>query len=158
MVLVAVVAMAAVAVGAGCGGGGASDSESSGGSASSLSKAAFIRRASAACLDPREDTLEKVIAYQKRHQSDGVSQQVLSENAMKAAILSTVEAEIAALEKLGGPAGGEDQVEAIMAALRNAVKKGKSSAQAKVAQVEDNFKGADQMLRRYGIPACAKNG
>jgi hypothetical protein len=147
-----IVALALVAVGVGCGGG----SEDSGSSA--LSKAVFVKRASAACLDPRESALEKVVAYEKKHKSDGRPPAELADDAMKAAVLSTVEAEIAALEKLGMPEGDEKQIETIMAALRSAVQKGQNSAQAKVAEVEDNFKPADQLLRSYGLPACAKNG
>jgi hypothetical protein len=163
--LVAAIAMIAGAFG--CGGGGDSSGSSSGknssasssteiSNASTLSKATFVKRASAACLEQREDTLERVPVYEKRHRSDGLSPHELTESALKAAVLSTVEAEIAALEKLGAPAGEEEAIEGINALLHDALIKAKGEE--KLTKVEGAFQGVDTQLRKFGLPACAKNG
>ena len=147
--VVTVAAGMALIAAAGCGG-----SEDS--AASALGKAAFVKRASAACLDQRGNAFEKVVAYEKKHNSDGVPPAKLTNDAMKAAVLSTVEAEIAALEKLRVPAGEEEAFEAINALMHDALDKAKGEE--KLAKVEAAFRGLDWQLRKFGLPACAKNG
>ncbi len=155
MTLIAAVAIASAALGSGCGGGNPSTASSPEG-VSTASNAAYIKQANAACLAQRENSLERVAAYEKQHSSESLPRHVLAENALKAAVLSTVEAEIAALEKLESPAGEEEAIEAINALLHDALDKAKGEEG--LANVEGAFRSVDRQLRRYGLSACAKNG
>jgi hypothetical protein len=147
--LIVAVAVTLVAAGAGCG--ASEDSDPPG-----LSRAVFVKRASAACLDQREHSFEKIVAYEKKHRSDGVTAAELTNDAMNAAVLSTVEAEIAALGKLHVPAREEEAFEGINALMHDALDKAKGEE--KLAKVEAAFRGLDWQLRKFGLPACAKNG
>lgn len=160
LMAVSVAIVAVIALGGGCGsgsGGGSSSEVQSGsatGGASRSSKAAFVKRANAACLENQEGALERLAAYEKGHRSDGLTKAELTEKAIRAVELSTIESEIAAIRALGpAPEGDTAAIKAIVAALEKdlaAAKESKNSSK----EVEDYFLDADKMLQDFGISGC----
>jgi len=149
--LISAIALAPV----GCGGGESSTSASALAS-SSISKAAFVKRASAICARDREGTLERVGTYQERHGSDGLSKAALRKRAIIAALSSTIRREIADLGKLPLPRGEEKQVEAILSATQDAMDKARESGTKSPKKFEGYFADVNQKLRDYGLEACGK--
>lgn len=174
-VAIAIVAVTAV----GCGGGSDSTSSSSSagggtsssaeGGSSSLSKEEFVKQANAACLEARENSFAKIAAYEQHHRSQGLPQPILTQNAVRAVLLSTIEAEIPALRALGAPAGEEEKVEAMLAAQQAALEKAQKlrnkhyslqaakGFQASV-EIENDFGGPDKEFVAYGLTSCIKKG
>lgn len=152
MTLAVLIAMAAMTMAMGCGGGGGSTSTAG------LSKAAFIKQANAACLKEREDSIERVNAYAKKHLSEGLPRGVLTRTAIVAVDLATVEREIADLRKLPPPAEDEEEIEAILAAQQRALemaKRPQAKSSPKIAV--RYFVGANKKLRAYGLTECVKS-
>lgn len=157
-IFVAVVAVVAIAVG--CGGG--DSSSSAGGSTettSSPEKEAFVKGANAACSKARTGDLNKVGVYEKAHRSQGLSETELSEDAFKAALLSTVEAEIAGMRKLAIPKGDEEEVEQFLSELeREASEARREEKTESLEEIEKRFATSDKELRAYELTECTKNG
>jgi len=131
--------------------------ESEGGEGGSAGKKAFATQAAAACQRERESALQRVGIYKAKHESEGLSESELTEEALKAVVLETVEGELSALRKLEPPAGEEQQFEAILAGLEAELEKAKKKAPKSSAQaVEDSFPKSSRELARLGIPGCAK--
>jgi hypothetical protein len=157
--VVAVVVFSALTLGIGCGGGGSSASTGSvneEGSAS-VGKAAFVKQADAVCLQKREKTLARVGPYEKKHEGEGLSEAALVRNAIKAAVLVTLEQEIAALAKLQAPAEDAEEFEAIIADLRSALDEAREANTKTSKEVENIFLPVDKELRAYGLTGCTKN-
>lgn len=149
-------------VAAGCGGGDSGDSTSASSSSEegsgAPSRAVFIEQANEVCLEKREGTLEKVAAYQNAHRSDGLSRAALAKAAVRAALLSTIATEAAALQALQAPAGGEGEVEAILATLERELGEARREAHDNYDEVEDYFADSDREMREYGLVECQKQG
>jgi hypothetical protein len=153
--LVAATAIAAVVVG--CGDSDESTSATGSGddgslTTSSLDKEEFVEEAGAACGRVRKGLVSEVNAYLSQHQKDGLAETALLAKMAKAVLLPTVEAEIAAIRKLGAPEGDEDEVEALLVAQQAAVDKAKELQ--KVSSIEDveaQFTDATKMFKDYGF-------
>lgn len=134
-------------------------SDASGGTdgGGSIDKATFVKKASAACQQQRQGALERVAAYQAKHRGEGRSEAELTEDALKAVVLSTVAAEVAALRKLEPPSGEEREFEAVLAAVERDLEQAqKSSANSSSDEVEGSFGASSKKLGQFGIPSCAK--
>lgn len=129
---------------------------SDGGDSDSLSKAEFVKQANESCREKRVDAVKRVTAYFKRHKSDGLSEAELSQRALRAGVVSTIEAEIAALNALQPPAEDAEEVDALVASLERTLTKAKGQAKTD-EQVERSFIGVDKALRRYGLTQCTKS-
>lgn len=152
--LAAVVAIAAIAVG--CGGGDSGSATSAGitVTTSSLDKAAFLKKANAACSKEREKLIPAIEAYFKKYAAK-LPENVLIASMAKAAMVPTVEAEIAAVRKLGAPAGDEDEIATILAAQQKAVDQVKTLKKApSLEAVEGRFHRATKMYEAYGFASC----
>lgn len=140
--------------------GGSSSDEQSGEApaveTSSLSKAEFVKRANAACTREGKGLLSRAEAFQEGGGSKGQSPQEANAELVKKVLLPTVEAQTAALVKLGAPEGDEEELEAILAARREdiasaeEVKRGKSVTEI----IEEEFSETDETLEEYGLSAC----
>jgi hypothetical protein len=160
MMMAAVAAIAASAVGCGGGAGGSTSEAQSGGpsiATSSLDKTEFVKKASAACQREREGLPEEASVYLSKHGSKGLSESVVIANMAKAVMVPTIEAEIAAIRKLGAPAGDEEQIEAILAAQQKALDEVKGLKEAKsIEAILAHFGDANKMLKDYGFTACTQ--
>jgi Holliday junction resolvasome RuvABC DNA-binding subunit len=115
---VAVVALAAL--GGGCGGGGEA--------ASSLTKAEFIKQANQICAERRKKWEGALASYstevnKNNANIDAKRQERLAEVALRESILPALEEELEALEGLGYPKKGEQQVEKMLGSLSRGVEK-----------------------------------
>jgi len=149
------------AIAAGCGGGGnSSTSASTGGitvTTSSLGKAAFIKKAEAACDAERGKLIPEIDAYFKKYGSK-LPEPVLIVKMLQATLVPIVEAEIADVRKLGAPAGDEEEIAAMLAAQQKAVERVKKMKRAPATEaVESNFVGATKLYRAYGFDACTSS-
>lgn len=138
--------MGLVAVGVGC---GSDESES-------VSKATFIKRATAVCLKPRINTLQRVASYSEKHKSDGLSNAELGRRAIRVVVLSTIATEIEALRKLETPSGDAQKVEGIIAAQEKALDEAKARTHKSYDDIEDYFGDANKALANYGLAECSK--
>jgi hypothetical protein len=128
---------------------------------SSLSKAAFIRQAGAICRQKGEETLRELDTYVEKHGSEGLSEEVVLANALRAVVLPATEAEISAVSKLGAPAGDKEEVEALLAAQQEAVDEVRELKELKsLGEAAEHFEDATNGFKEYGagLAACGKSG
>jgi hypothetical protein len=164
--LAVVVVIAALA---GCGGGSDSGSSSTGSSqassgrqggssvkTSSLSKEEFIAQASAACSQERNGLVEEVTAYLEKHESEGLPDGVAIAKMAKAVLLPTIETEIAAVKKLGAPAGDEEEISSILDTEEREIKEVEQLKRANnIDVIERYFIDSTKQLQAYGfVTAC----
>lgn len=150
------IAIAAGAFVAGCG-----DDESSAGggtiSTSSLTKAAFIKKASSICQEGNEGLLERIERYWAKHEgSSGKSEGEVTADAMRQIVVPLVNAQIEEIEDLGAPPGDESQIEAFLAAQRRSTE---ALAERQTFRLQPGLEVAyrqpGKLAERYGLEACA---
>jgi hypothetical protein len=153
--------VAATALVAGCGGddesSSAANDQSDGASVttSSLDKAAFIKQASAACAKERKSLISEATAYLEKPAVKKQPEGIAFANMARAVMAPTIEAEIAAVTRLGAPAGDEEEVEAMLAAQQASVEEVKGLKQAKsLEDIEVHFRDATKLYEAYGFEAC----
>jgi hypothetical protein len=138
---------------AGCG--GSSDSSTGGGDGSSLSKAAFIKKAEAVCekaVFKRNTTMEA--AYQRE---SGGSEERLDKATEEKVVLETIvppmEALAKELDRLGAETGNSSQVEPVVTQLEEANAQVKKSPAGALA-VKDPYVQVKEAAHSYGLTAC----
>jgi hypothetical protein len=167
----AMLTMAAIAVlawaGAGCGGGSsaAESTESASGSGggqeepvqtSSLSKQAYVKKASAACRRRHEKLVNLALTYVNQREGGKKSRAVVIADMGRALMAPTIEAEIAAIRKLGAPAGDEEKIAEILGLEEEEIEEIKQLPEAKsVFQLVKRFTDSSDMFKEYGFTACA---
>jgi hypothetical protein len=148
--LVATVAALAV-VAAGCGGG--SDSTES---TSSVSKAEFVNKGNAICLEGEkevEDGIEKFAEERNFSESNPPSEKEVEEIAENL-LVPSVRKQLTELQALGIPSGDDEQVEAIFAAVEKALKETEEDPSVLAKDGVGPFKTANKLSREYGLTAC----
>jgi hypothetical protein len=164
---VAIAAAVALAVG-GCGGGdstgsgGESTSSTTGGGggettvhSSSLSKAEFSEKAAAICTREKTKGLEAMSTYLKQHPgAAGAAKIELIGEALQKVFLPAVQRQIDQIRALGAPAGDEEEIEAFLSALQEAVDEASQGtpSNGKFAQA---FASSASIAHEYGLDACA---
>ncbi len=153
-------AIASTAIVAGCGDNEDSSSASQSGdrtiATSSLDKEAYIKKAEAACEREGKGAIGELESYLNKHSQDGLPQDKLLANAFKATLLPLVEAQIAAIRKLGAPAGDEEEIEALLAAQQEAVDEAQKAKNLNsTGDFEKHFIEATKEFESYGFGACA---
>jgi hypothetical protein len=154
-------ALALLAFAGGCG--GSSDEGSSTGTAtglaiktSSLDKAEFIEQAGKACGQARKELIDRLTAYDRRQNSKNAEKEGGLAGLTKAVVIPTVKTEIAAIRKLGAPAGDEGEIEAFLAAEQEAVDSlAKLRHIVSRIEMERHFVKSAEIARAYGLDACA---
>jgi hypothetical protein len=137
--------------------GSQAQSDETEGSSSAPGNAELIKKAGAACTQARESAFRRIAAYRNRHRSDGLPETVLAENAARAALLSTIDAEIAAIRATAASVGGEETIEAIVAEMQKTLDEARAMKEASSAEIEDLFADTDDKLEAYGLTACSKS-
>lgn len=132
---------------AGCGGGD---------STSSLTKAQFIKRADAICTKANNDQL---VAVQKAAKSTPKSEQNQAgkEKIIVTAGLPPIAKEAEELAELGIPDGDEKEVEAIIAGIEFALKKGEENPVLVLEGAASPFIPVNKLAAAYGLESCAEN-
>lgn len=161
-----VAALVCLALG-GCGGGedasgGDSTAAASGGQAetietSSLSKAEFIKQAEAICAREGEHFLQLISSYMSSHApKSGESEQEVAAEGVRQTLLPKFQNQIDQIRELGAPAGEEEEVEAILAAMQRAVDAlAKRKEVALATDIDQEFRPAGRLAIRYGLEYCA---
>jgi len=150
--LIASIAFAAILSGCGSSSGGQSPGTESGGSTAVKEegspppeKAAFIRKASAACTRAREEAFKQVSGSGN------------AKNSLEAVVLATLQAEIAAIGALPPPAGDEGEIEGIVAEMQATLDDARRMKNASSTEIEALFGDTDKQLEAYGLAACSKS-
>lgn len=144
-------AIAAAAAVTGCGGGGQSTSTTV--TASSLTKAAFLKRATTICRNGRDRLAAGNLAYVKQHPSQ--SQQETFVTVVKTVEAPVVRSVVDELRALGAPAAEVDEVEAITNGLQKAADELEAKNSFDTAEAQQLLRlGGDKALR-YGADECA---
>jgi hypothetical protein len=125
---------------------------------SSLSKSAFVKKANAICAREDDRTLGEALTYLKVHGGDGLPNNELNANLIRAVMAPGMEAEIAAVSQLGAPKGDEKQIEAILTAQQAVIDELKELKQVKSStEFQGYFGKVGEEFRAYGLKACAKD-
>lgn len=145
-ILLAVAASAALVV-AGCGGG---DEASS---ASTLSKAEFVKRANAVCRKERAGLAGRIAEFEQRR---GGKKPRPYADAVHFVVLPTIESEIWKIESIGTPVGEKERIRVLLAAERSALDS--VAVKPRVPSIEaarQPFDRSGRMFRAYGLSSCA---
>lgn len=165
----AIAAAIALAVG-GCGGGSDSTTGSGGEStsstaaggggettvrSSSLSKAEFSEKAAAICTREKTKGLEAMGTYLKQHPgATGAAKIELIGEALQKVFLPAVQRQIDQIRALGAPAGDEEEIEAFLSSLQEAVD-GASQGTPSNGKFAQAFASSASLAHEYGLDACA---
>lgn len=144
-------ASALIALGAlawtGCGGGGGSSTRTI--ATSSISEAAFAKRAEAICVRGRLRALRPSPAGAGQSERDAVSESI------ETTLLPGIQRVIDEIYALGAPAPEKGRIEAFLEALQQAVDEGEAADPPTVEGVERLLAGAGRAAERAGLKACA---
>jgi hypothetical protein len=122
---------------------------------SSPAKAAFVKRANTICTKGYVKGLKKVNAYVKAHTKSGQPKPEQFIKAYQAALLPAVQSQIDEIRALGAPPGDEQQVEAFLAAMEEAVDTAGQGRVSSLPRFEASFERSAKLARGYGLSACA---
>lgn len=118
----------------GCGGGEAS-------SPAPLTKAVFVKKASALCERSRQKAAENTASS--------------FSSAIHQTVLPAIEEAVEGIRSLGMPSGDESKIEAMLDSTQEAVEQAEGQKVSSLPELETFFKKAASEARKYGIPACA---
>jgi hypothetical protein len=167
MLLIAALATAALAIG--CGGGddggeggstvsGSSNSDSSQSgeptvTTSSLSKAAFVKKADGLC----RLGAEKALSYQSTDpEKANLPEDQLLPEAIEATIAPSFQEVVDQIQELGAPSGDELQVEAFLDALQQEIDviEERRTSVSSFAKLEALLRRSSALARDYGLESC----
>jgi hypothetical protein len=120
---------------------------------------AFVKEANDVCRQARQGSFEKLEKYRAAHKSDGLSPNELTNKAINAVLLETIEEEIAGLEALAPQAEDPGQIEGIVAEMEATLGEAQAKAnnEAGFAEIEALFAGEDKTLESLGLSECSKS-
>jgi hypothetical protein len=151
-----------VAALAGCGGGGGDGSTAASTapaiSTSSLSKNEFVAKAGGACQAARKSIWEEATTYLQQHEPKAKpsTYPFTFAGMVKAVILPIIRSEIAAIRRLGAPAGDEGEVEAFVDSEHEIVGQlAKRKRLSSSIALERFFVPSGKLARAYGLDGCA---
>jgi hypothetical protein len=159
------VVLGAVAALVGCGSGGG---DGAGGSTatstapaistSSLSKNEFVAKAEGACQAARKNIWEDATVYLQQHEpkANPSTYPFTFAGMVKTVILPIIRSEIAAIRRLGAPAGDEGEVEAFVNSEQEIVAQlAKRKRLSSSIALERSFAPSGKLARTYGLEGCA---
>jgi len=146
-------AIAVVAVAAGCGGSDSS-AESAPASAQNVSRAEFLKQASAACREQRADVKERADRYLAFHKHEPNAERLYG--FVHFILLPTIEAETTRVRHLPHPAEEETEISATLSSTELATDKVATLAKIRsLKEVYARFGEAEAQYRALGLLACA---
>lgn len=147
-----VAAVAAALLIAGCGGGSGSDSTSS------ISKEEFIAKADAICKKGNERMEDDLYRFLRKSRVNGTLRKPSVEDNEKfiiTVLTPNLRREIKEVKALGAPAGDEDRVDAIVAALEEGLETAEDKPETVAAGTSDIVFGiASRLAGEYGLETC----
>lgn len=122
---------------------------------SSLSRAEFVERAGAICTREKTKGLEEMGAYVKQHPgATGAGKLELIGEALQKVFLPSVQRQIDQIRALGAPAGDEQEIEAFLSALQEAVDEAGQGTPSN-GKFGQAFASSANLAHEYGLDACA---
>lgn len=141
---------------AGCGGG-------SGGETAGLSKADFIKKATAVCQGARRRIESEFAAYSNGGEGKAAQRAVkageltVNEAAARIAakiLIPSVRRELAELRALGLPESQGDRVKAMLDSLQEGIEKAEAHPERAARDSTEAFGRPERLIREYGIGPC----
>jgi len=159
-VLALAVGVAALTAVNGCGGGSGEDQASGEAQTATgpISKAAFIRKATAICDGLTNGLLEKA----ERQEAEGITQPTGEEaeiEGVRTVLVPSVEGEIDELRELGAPKGDEKKLNAFYSSLEEVMQGAEKNPQrfnSELSNFERPYAEAEKLATAYGIPTCSQ--
>lgn len=157
-----VIAAALALLASGCGGGSDGDATAQGDSGSApsvgavdgLTKAELIAQADAICEETDKKQEAALKAFLKKHPNAGSDPKGQAQM-VKEAGLPPIRAEVEEIAALGAPAGEEDQVQAILDGIQQAIEKGEENPEALLGKSPSPFDAVGKQAAKYGFNACS---
>lgn len=152
LIALSVGALAIALIAGGCGG----DDDTS---TSSISKAAFIKKADAICQAGDKRVEAKLAAYLKENVVKESEESVSETNAKateiaETAVIPAITREIEGLRALGAPSGDEDEIEAILEALEEGLERTEEDPATGLRTNTELFRRAKGLSEEYGLAVC----
>lgn len=138
---------------AGCGSSSDSNSEVT---ASSISKAQFIKEADAACKKGEEEIQEDFKAFAAENASVKNPTEEQFSELIDAVLVANIEREVEDIRALGAPKGDEQEVEAILVAREEGIEEAEAQPKRAVQGNMAGFEKADKLAKEYGFGSCAQ--
>jgi hypothetical protein len=136
---------------AGCGG---DSGDSEGTTATRVSKAAFVERADAICIQTYNQVKAGYEAFVKEAGSEPFSTIEEIEDYADSVLIPARQEEVEELRDAGMPKGEEDQVEAILAAFEEGIEKAEESPRDAVTSPAGVFVKAAELAKSFGLAGC----
>lgn len=134
--------LALALVAAGCGGSGAS------GSAATLTKAEFIRKADAQCDKGNQEQSAAVRAYESPTANE--------EELVTKVMLPHIQANAERLGEMEAPSGDKGKVNAVVKGVERAVGKAREDPASLLKGTSDPFAKASKLAAEYGFKVCGQ--
>ena len=145
-------ALTVVFVAIGCGGGG-SDSSTT---ASSVSKAEFVREATAVCTKGEEEMHSDFLAFSKEKNGNPSPSKAEYEEFIDQVIAPNMNKQITELRAVGLPSGEEEQGEALLVAIGEGVENAEAKPELISTKTHTLFAKAIKAATGFGLVACAE--
>lgn len=123
---------------------------------SSLSRAEYVKKATAACSREEKDVLKKASAYIAKEESEGLPAPVLEANVVKEILVPAVEAKTAVIRRLGAPSGDEEQIEGMLELQEEGIDQAKELEKIEPGKTAiDLFADGDKKFAAYKLTRCS---
>jgi hypothetical protein len=155
--LLAVCVAIAMIVG-GCGGGDDTTDSTATADSPELTKAQFLKQGNAICAKANEELNGEVAKFFKEN-GLGEKQQPSTAELTEVAedfVTPIVGRQVEEIRQLGSPAGEEQQVEKILSAAEEGIKKSEEDPDSLLAGENSAFGKANQLAKEYGLKTCGE--
>ncbi len=142
--------LAAALIWAGCGGGGDSTEVT----ASSISKADFVKEADAACKKGEEAVQADFKTFLKENKNIQNPTETDYAGLVETVLVSNIEQEVEDIRALGAPSGDVDEVEAMLVAREEGIEEAEAQPKKAVQGNPAGFTKAGKLAQEYGLKVC----
>ncbi len=125
-----------------------------------IAKGAFVKQADRICTATSREIVTESVAVVRATQREGGSRHEAETGIVSELLIPGLEGEIEAIRGLGYPSGDEEEIEAILAALGDAVEEARSEPETYIQAGGEyrngsvHFGRATKLARAYGLKSC----
>jgi hypothetical protein len=144
---------------AGCGGGNSAASEEAAASGPPLSKAEFVKRATAICDEYRKKFISEVEAFSRKSGEEELSNEEAELATLESIAIPGLEAQTAEVRSLWPPSADRKRVDEVLSAVERVLREARedpSSYFQRLSHFKRPFHRAHELAKAYGLQACAK--
>ena len=127
-----------------------------GGDSASITKAEFTKQAEAACKKNEEALQKDFQAFVKKHSNVTEPTEADYAELVGDVFVGNIEAEMKELRAIEIPSGDEKQVEALLDAREESLKKAEAEPEEAITKSENVFGKASKLAKAYGLEACSQ--